>query len=274
MIFHKMGSKRPNFNTRKEVLGAGLKSLSKIISDRPIRALEIGCMFSEKEGLSTLEIGQVLCGGSHSFTTIDASKEHIESCKKLISQKDTSILSKIYFRIGRSSDVLVDELAKIEHVDFAFLDGGGDPAVCLWEFVTLLPYLTEQSICIIDDLEEFKPTEAFNGDRPFGKGTLILPTLIQSSYMRDFLDRESNQLIPWIKDIPTLDLRSFIYKMIESAGGHRMLVFGHADLVNSTAQHVSEDPSRSTSSKNKASENYRSRIRKKIIQMMKRSLKK
>lgn len=172
-------------NARVAVLSSGLDIVSAFPSDSGLRALEVGCMFKRDEGLSTLTIGERISRASGgTFISIEYDQTHIDAAVEIIRETAPDLLSKIRFFLGNSLVRLPEALQELQQVDFAFLDGGAHPEVCLQEFEMVLRHLSPRGLIVVDDVQELPPTQHFPLKRPFGKGTLIYPVLAIADYLK------------------------------------------------------------------------------------------
>lgn len=67
-------------------------------------------------------------------------------------------------------------LDDIEQIDIAFIDGGGDARLNLFELELLLPKMSPNGVIVIDDVVWLERT-GYRARRDFGKAQLILPLL-------------------------------------------------------------------------------------------------
>ena len=171
-------------NIREAATARALRSLPE---NKRLVLLEIGCMFNTDEGKSTLKLleaikenpegGKLLC--------IEMDDQHIAKCIDIISSIDESLLNHVKFFQGPSLDVLEAALNSEEELDFASIDGGADPLTCLKEFIMINQKMSESGLILVDDIQELKKSKKYRSKRFFGKGTLIVPTLIWSNYLHD-----------------------------------------------------------------------------------------
>lgn len=133
-------------------------------------AVEIGCMYYANGLESTRQLLAALPGVR--FASIDRDPEHIARCKALLGPD----AARVEFREGDSLKVLPEAL-RAKPLDFALLDGSGDPARILAEFMVCRAHLKPAGIVLMDDANEMPPTEGYAGPRPHGKASLVLPWL-------------------------------------------------------------------------------------------------
>jgi hypothetical protein len=228
-------------NLRSQVIEASLKTVGAF--SKAINAIEIGCMFSESEGLSTMVVAQACASvpGSR-FVSIEYNSDHIAAAKKLMKRHDADLLRTVEFQKGHSLSVLPDECARMRVVDFALIDGGAHPEVCLAEFEAILPVLSSGGIILVDDLQSIPPSEAYAGRRVFGKATLILPYLVIAEYLAareqyltancEYCDEVEgtphSHLVAATKSIS--EIGSWDYRVI-SHFKHKMMVVGRSETV-------------------------------------------
>lgn len=173
-----------------------MKSIREAVSAKAIKSLpenkrwvflEIGCMFNTDEGKSTLKLLEAIKenpqGGK--LLSIEMDDQHIAKCIEIISSIDESLLNFIEFFHGPSLDVLEAALNSEEELDFAVIDGGADPLTCLKEFIMINQQMSEDGLILVDDIQELKKSKKYRSQRFFGKGTLIIPTLIWANYLHD-----------------------------------------------------------------------------------------
>ena len=184
--FLKSLAKEKKINTRQEYITKTLELVAKNISTPRFNFIEVGCMFKENEGLSTYTVTDFIKKNrlKARFISIDADREHIESCKRLLWKFDPELIPLVEFRCAESTGALPEILKEMGEVHLALLDGGAHPEVCLKEFEIVNNMLSKGGIILVDDLARLEPTIPFPGERPFGKCTLIYPMLIIADYLK------------------------------------------------------------------------------------------
>jgi hypothetical protein len=178
---------------RTALIESALGRISAIAPDKPINAIEVGCMFKEDEGLSTLAIAEIISRhpAKGRFISIEYDATHVDAARAILARYPAEFARTVEFRCGHSLALLPPALAELGGLDFASLDGGAHPEVCLQEFELACANLNANGLLLVDDLQELPPSQAYSLPRLFGKGTLILPMLILRNYLsnRDrFLD--------------------------------------------------------------------------------------
>ena len=218
---------------RETVVDTALKSV------RPRCAIEVGCMFTTNEGLSTLHIGRFIAASGGTFVSIEYDQNHIDAARMILGGEAAMVT----FRCGHSLALLPDAISELGQVDFFLLDGGAHPEVCLHEFELAKAALSDRGLILVDDAQDIAPSEAYGLSRPSGKATLILPMLILGEYMegrKDYLyanaTKDDCDTTPNAKSLVAAngispDGRAF--KVL--GGGHKMLAFGPPDIVNQLA---------------------------------------
>ncbi len=221
---------------------------------RSFNAIEVGCMFNENEGLSTLKIAHASaqCRKPSRFVSIEYDASHIRAAQSIIARKSPSLIEQVEFCEGHSLKILPGILEDMEKVHFAFLDGGAHPEVCLCEFELTLSRLAAGGVIVIDDLQPMKPSKAYSGRREFGKGSLILPFLTIAEYFKtrdkhlsancEFGDVEDgtphSRLIAGAKVVQTL--RQTCHKRFQLGSNHQMLAVADRVTLESIESHVGE----------------------------------
>jgi predicted O-methyltransferase YrrM len=242
-------SQRPQpLNFREQVLVNALGLVEKTRSSESFYAIEIGCMFKTDEGLSTYRIADFIRKNKavdKLFVSIEYDPGHVEAAQQMIRQMAPDLLDTIDFSCGHSLKVLPAVLGNIPHVDFAFLDGGAHPEVCLQEFELVLSRLSPEGVVVVDDVQELGPSELYPVQRPFGKGTLILPYLVIAEYLagrEQYRDRNNqfssaDEGVPDAETLSLTDVRGMLQLLgsrgyrIVSRGQHKMLIIGKPDLL-------------------------------------------
>ena len=109
MIFERVTT--PSINLRLAIIERALAVLQ---SRRRLGVVEIGCMFNEREGLSTFAVAQALKSRPGSvFASIEYDADHIDACKGLIAKRDPELLKHVDFYYGHSIDQLPKALASM-----------------------------------------------------------------------------------------------------------------------------------------------------------------
>lgn len=143
--------------------------------------LEIGCCFKEDEALSTYISAKFISeklNKNGRVISFEMNPEHIEQSKEIVGRFDSELLPIVEWVEGSSLITIPRALSEIDRINFAFIDGGGSPAVNLFEFVTIWSKLADGGIVVIDDCSYLKPNSSYPGRRDFGKAQLILPFLL------------------------------------------------------------------------------------------------
>ena len=251
-------------NIRPLAIEVCLNTISKIYSHIPLNVVEIGCMFKEDEGLSTQIIAE--CLSSREFggqlISIDYNKEHIVSCKKILENRNPTLLENIDFFQGNTLDILPNLFKGKEEFHFFLIDGGAQPETCLVEFECAMDNLADDGLILIDDSRELPPSKLYWLPRPFGKATLILPMLIINNYMKNREDVcENNQYLGkderlpkayFIEQMNQVDYSIFEdipFKLLGNCG--QMLLVGRnnevlIELYNSMENRIKSDLNKSS----------------------------
>lgn len=220
-------------------------------------ALEVGCMFKGNEGLSTYRIADFVsrCKGRKQFVSIDYEPRHIGACKDMLCELDARLLSEVQFVCGHSLTKLTPVLERMGTVDFVELDGGAEPGCCLREFELVASYLSDNSLIIVDDLQDMKPTPAYPFPRPFGKATLILPCLVIAEYQKVSnirIGKHENDG-PAVKGFDSefvahssqcemlVSLGELKYTIV-SEGNHKLLVVGRSGVLDTFHDRLAASP--------------------------------
>lgn len=228
---------------REIIIDTGLEVVSDFSLTDGFHALEIGCMYTTKEGMSTFRIANFLRSHTKTwgFISIEYDPEHIAAAKEILTRRDASLLDIVEFVCGNSVVMLPEALEKVKPIDFALLDGGAHPEICLQEFELVTQNLSENGLIVVDDLQ-FIPSKEFN--LRFGKGTLILPFLIINQYLEHhniypdehytgIEDEPSSALIKEILSMASHpSLRELSFRVV-SKGNHRMLIVAREPLLDS-----------------------------------------
>lgn len=171
-----------------EVLQTGLETVRAVGGHSSLNAVEIGCMYQISEGQSTIQIAEFMAqqeSGNSRFISIEYDSEHIDNARKILEKYNAALLELIDFQHGPSYEVLPRVMGNLTPLNFAFIDGGAQPEICLKEFEILSANLAENGLIVMDDFQAIKPAPGFESRRLFGKGTLILPLLVIQGYLRD-----------------------------------------------------------------------------------------
>ena len=244
---HKKTNKMEN-NFRGTLLQIGLESTALLSPSNRFHILEIGCMYREQEGLSTYHLAkfQSKRSGDRKFISIDSNPEHIQAAKKMIADRDKNINQYVHFLLGHSLEKLPEALNHLGPIDFAFLDGGAHPEVCLQEFEQTANSLADHGLIILDDLQNFKPSELYPLSRPYGKGTLILPALIISKYLTEInqvdggtpssnIDQKyenKSKLLTGLKNTEHVNLLGSKDFKVISIRNHSLLIWGNHSQID------------------------------------------
>ncbi len=194
------------------VLQSGLETVLSYSDENKISALEIGTMYQKAEGFSTYNIANFIRNKyrESTFTSIECSAEHIRNAKSILKYLDESLLDHVDFVHGMSFRELPKLLEKDGPIDFAFIDGGAHPEICLREFEMVLSNLSSNGLIIMDDLQSIAPADSYSARRIFGKGTLVLPYLVIHEYLKTrnrFLKDYGREIDP-AQEGDDLDLRT------------------------------------------------------------------
>lgn len=228
-------------NFRTAFLEFGLKEISQELGENPMCIIEIGCMFNENEGLSTLILGEFVNNrpGGGRFISIEYDQNHIDSCKKILGKRAPHLLDKIEFYCGHSLAMLPPILEDLETVNFVSQDGGAHPEVCLQEFEMLASALAPGGLILVDDAQQIEFSEVYPLPRSMGKCSLILPYLLLANYKKyreEYRDANAtidgpnsmpdskfiNQIMNL--ELPEIEPRDFLLLEAE----HKMLAYGNA----------------------------------------------
>jgi hypothetical protein len=198
-------------------------------------------MFKPQQGISTYLIPSYLrsTGRDASFVSIEKDKTHVEAATRMIDEVDPTLNDHIEFMQGHSLEMLPRAIEQLPSIDFALLDGGAHPEVCLQEFEMVLGRLSDSGLIMVDDSQEMEPSEAYPVPRPFGKATLILPFLAISEYLRvrnRYLSR-SGSVAPDSSILKNLEADALVQAfdgkqyVIVSAGNHRITLVGRSAVL-------------------------------------------
>jgi len=171
-----------------EVLQTALETVRAVGEQGSFNAVEIGCMYQTSEGQSTIQIAEMMNphkSKRSGFISIEYDFEHIENARKIIERYDPTLLELIEFQHGPSFEVLPRMIGRLTPLNFAFIDAGAQPEICLKEFEIISTNLAEDGIIVMDDFQRIGPAPGYGSRRLFGKGTLILPLLVIQEYLRD-----------------------------------------------------------------------------------------
>lgn len=232
-------------NLRSHALTLATGTLELLHPGQPVNLIEVGCMYQEVEGLSTLVLANYLANreGGGRFIAIDNDPSHIESCQNLLRARNPRLLDFVEFRLGNSLDVLPGAIADLGQVHFYSLDGGAHPEVCLEEFELSVNALVPDGIILVDDAQPMQPTEHYSLPRPYGKATFILPALLVCEYMgqRDDIRRARPNATrlnsAFIKSLEGFDYERFRkYGYIVIGKGHKLLAYGNNRYLQALLQ--------------------------------------
>jgi hypothetical protein len=237
-------------NFRSQTILLALQHVSSVFATEPLRVLEVGSMFKEDEGLSTFIVADFLhnrpSGGE--FVSIDSDPDHIEACRNLIAARNPSLCSRVELKVGHSLRLLPEILGNFQTLHLAVLDGGAHPEVCLVEFEQAIAHLANKGVVLVDDVHPIPPSPSYGLPRPFGKATLILPTLILAHYIKnraavrgansapgDEGSVPDSRFIRQLLDLESCE-RALPFGVI--GGKHKMLIYGSAELVTEAEQRL------------------------------------
>lgn len=233
---------------RTRVLDVVLREVSLAHPDAPLFAVEVGCMFSDEQGRSTSTIADSLAGRAAGgrLVTIDCDPDHILRARAMLDPHDAKAGVCVEFRQGFSTDILPRMLAANPTVHVAYLDGGGQPEICLTEFELVRRHLAPGGAILVDDAQAIDHRAWLPCPRlPLGKVNLILPLLILGNYqryLRDLAARGEQTAFPradFVVRAETLDLPSVSneeFALLEGHDQHRMLVYGAPRVVAACEQ--------------------------------------
>jgi len=211
-------------------------------------ALEVGCMFKEDEGLSTLVLAQSIRmhpkGGR--LISIEYDQTHVHAARRILARQNPDVQHIVEFRVGHSLAHLPSAIQELGAIDFASLDGGAHPEVCLHEFELVSQHLSPDGVILVDDLQELAPSDAYSLPRPFGKGTLILPMLLIQQYLanRDRFNHANDApdgpntrpSSPWLQTIKQPDNGQKPRDFAVLGQQQRMLAYGADNILRSLRQ--------------------------------------
>jgi len=102
-------------NTRQHYLLQSLEFVERAYEKEDLNIIEIGCMFKEDEGLSTLSIAKFLAEKNIKgrFVSIDMDASHLDSCRQLIEDRDPTLLKHVEFLCGNSLQILPNIIAEM-----------------------------------------------------------------------------------------------------------------------------------------------------------------
>ena len=235
-------------NFRSSIIELALKVVIKASLEHRLHALEVGTMFKDDEGLSTFIIAKNTkqFEGEKVFVSIDNDQKHINSSIQMLQRLDSSLLTEIRFCCNYSLEILPEILQDLKFIDFVLLDGGAHPEVCLREFEIVLDHLHEKGIILIDDLQELSPSDAYPLQRPFGKGTLILPWLTIANYLKGqnisddkLKSRSISKLHALIPNKEIINVLGKVDYVVISKGGHKMMAIGNQLVINDFSKMLS-----------------------------------
>lgn len=242
-------------NARAYYIEQTLERVIRAARPEKLHLIEIGCMFKEDEGLSTYTLARFLRdkGLRARFVSIDYDPGHIDAARELLKKRGDGLADRVEFLRGHTMRVLPSLLEELGEVHFALLDGGAHPEICLREFELTAQALAKEGACLVDDHVELKPTVHYPHARPFGKTTLIYPSLIFSDYMRGAAASPSpSEHIPAGQESRTmksLDKGLFLdlldgrqFRVLRGRGGHAMLLYGSSDVVSGIQEPPREEP--------------------------------
>jgi hypothetical protein len=183
--------------------------------------LEIGTAFSANEGLSTLLAAVFLkeTGIPGRVMSIDIDESHIKSSRDIIHAESPDLTGNVSYFLGNSFEKLPSVLDELNGVDIAFIDGGGDALVNLYEFDMILEKLNSNGIIVVDDCH-YLPKTTYRARRDFGKAQLIYPLLLITDTINYQIDKWTaksggrNQGLGAMKD--QNGFRPFLSPLLES----------------------------------------------------------
>lgn len=232
-------------NPRSRAILHALEHVSVLHRTGPLNLLEVGCMFKEDEGLSTLVMAAFLEQRPHKgrLISIEYDAEHVAAGRAIFERRAPHLLPRVSYRTGHSLAELPPALDELGALHFASLDGGAHPEVCLHEFELTLAALAPEGVILVDDAQHLAPTEAYALPRPYGKATLIWPMLLIAGYLqqrenvrganaRDYGSSGAPES-PFLNALAGYDVSRLAYERFAVVGGsHRLLGYGPPAYVN------------------------------------------
>ena len=208
-----------------------------------IKLIEIGCMFREKEGKSTLILTNVIKNhiSKGKLYSIELTKNHISACIKILNNYSKEHIKYVEF----INDYGINGLRKLinentNKIDFISLDGGAQPEVCLEEFEVAVKLIKSDGIIIVDDIQGLSPSKSYPYSRPMGKGTFIYPFLLLEEYINNkndiiALNWNKNEPKPNSKNIkllPKINIlanKNLFFKVVGDR--HKILIVGNKSVI-------------------------------------------
>lgn len=121
--------------------------LSKIVRKAKCeKCLEMGSCL----GISAAYVGAALEGSEGNLISLDGAKELSNLAQAHIQKLG---LTRVSFRVGRFSDVLLPTLKEFGPIDYVFVDGHHDEKATIEYFSTLIPHLKNEAIVVFDDID-------------------------------------------------------------------------------------------------------------------------
>lgn len=175
--------------TRATILHAAFRAHRKM-NPASFNYLEIGTAFSANEGLSTLLAAVFLkeCGAPGKVMSIDIDESHVKASHDILCAESPDLAQHVAYFLGNSFEKLPPALGELNGVDIAFIDGGGDALVNLYEFDLILGNLNSNGIIVVDDCH-YLPKTTYRARRDFGKAQLIYPLLLLSDTLNYQVDK-------------------------------------------------------------------------------------
>ena len=187
-----------NEKIRAKILHHFIKKIKK--NHNIFNYLEIGTAFSLDEGMSTLlaawSIDQYFNSGN--VTSVDISEINIKKSKEIIQKYSPDSIKYIQYHLGTFKDFYFsNKMVNEQKLNLTFIDGSGDAMINLIEFDTLLNYMHDSGIIIVDDVRFMKKT-SYRARRDFGKASLIYPLLLISENLEYFKNSQSKsyEIVP------------------------------------------------------------------------------
>jgi hypothetical protein len=245
---------------RELIIDTALKVLKEFSYSNKLNAFEVGCSYTTKESKSTLRIPDFIQSNmlDGKFVSIEYDEEHILAAKGILRRQRPELLDFVQFVQGNSLVELPTILREFQTLNFAFLDGGVHPEVCLKEFELLIEYLSEDGLIVIDDVNQIFSLHMQR--LIFGKSTLILPFLvingylvasrssvqghINDLYLGNDLQPNSRLVVADSAVTETLPEKKSNFVLV-SEGGHSMLIVGGNTILTAFSSSLKMEIKRS-----------------------------
>jgi predicted O-methyltransferase YrrM len=240
-----------SMNLRSKAIMAALAHVFNEFPTEPLNVIEVGSMYNEHEGLSTYLIADALAKrpAKSRFVTIDWDPEHLASCHAIVNKRNPSLNGVIEYREGHSLALLPSVLKEIGTVQFALLDGGEHPEVCLAEFELVTKHLAPEGALLVDDAQPIPEKSDYKLQRPLGKVNLVLPMLLIDDYLQHrngiraaASDTKDPRTVPdarFINELQRLHAVDDSASFCVIGTWHRMLAYGSPKFVE-VVSHLSD----------------------------------